>query len=321
MIGRVVTIATGRPIYHELAANCARSFLRWNRDGGLRFTLVTDAPDRVPPDLRGIDVVTVRPGECGLGFSPKLHLDRFVHDVPAVFIDSDCLVLGSLAPVFTRFRGQPFVMLGGTATSGQFYADIAPLLSRVQLPWLPVFVGSFFYWEPGPAAREVFALSRDFEARYDALGLDRMRGATADEPVMALALARCGIVPVADDGTIKADAHLYAYPPEIDALRGHIRFPRPPQPLSEAIPTPPADAEPLIAHFNAYYAYEPPYVREALILRLVQASHWPAPFARAFAAVTKSLPHFLRTAAKNACRPLYRRLFGVRGIAKDPREH
>jgi hypothetical protein len=319
--GRVVTLATGRAVYHEMAENIARSFLHWNRGNGLRFTLCTDRATPLPPDLADVEIVTLRPGECGSNFSPKLHLDRLVpDDVPAIFIDCDCLITGSLTPIFNRLAGHPFVLLGERASTGDFYGDIATLLSKARLPWMPIFVSSFFYWSPGATATAIFTSARDYESRYDALGLLRLRGAPSDEPALALALAAHQIEPLADDGSIKADAHLYDYPPKIDVLRGEVRFTNNDATAFRVIPNRLREARSLIAHFNASYSFEPPYLREALILRLVRARGLPVPLARLVAFLRFTAPHTFITTAKNALRPLYHRLAGVRTITPGPRE-
>lgn len=321
LLGRVVTIATGRPAYIEMAWNLARSFLHWNEGNGLRFTLCTDHAGPPPADLAAVEIVRIRPGECGVGFSPKLHLDRLVPaDAPTLFLDADCLVVASLRPVFDRLRGRAFALIGQLTTEGEFYGDIRSHLARAGVPRLPLFVGSLMYWENGDTARAVFASARAFEARYDELGIARMRGATADEPVVALAFGSHDLAPVPDDGSIKADAHLYDYPPEIDLLRGHARFANTEPAANHVIPNPLREARPAIAHFNAAYAFECPYLREALVLRLVRLRGWPRFAALAWARLRLDWPQNLVRGVKNVLRPAYRRLFGTRTIKPTARE-
>jgi hypothetical protein len=321
LLGRVVTIATGRPAYIEMAWNLARSFLHWNGDGSLRFTLCTDHAGPLPADLVDVEIVRIRPGECGAGFSPKLHLDRLVpSNAPVLFLDADCLVVAPLRPVFDRLRGRDFSLIGRMTEVGEFYGDVRSHLARAGVPRLPLFVGSLMYWENGDTARSVFASARAFESRYDELGISRMRGATADEPVVALAFGAHGLEPVSDDGTIKADAHLYDYPPEIDLFRGRVRFVNTAPAGSHVIPNPLRESRPAIAHFNAAYAFESPYLREALVLRLVRLHGWPPFAARAWALLSLDWPQRLVQGLKNLLRPAYRRLFGTRTIKPTPRE-
>jgi hypothetical protein len=319
-IGTVVTFAVGRPVYAELAVNFARSFLHWNRDSGLELLIVTDCEPVPAPDLRGVRWHRLPEGDTR-GFAAKLEMDRLVPPRPTLFIDVDCLVTGSLLPLFRRWAGKPWALPGRAERTGHFYADIPPLLARTGLPWLPVFVSSVLYWEPGPVASQVFGTARSLLPHYDELGLQRLRGLESDEPLIALAMATHGITPVEDDGSVKADAHLFDFPPQIDVLGGRVWFRnRDPSAAGRVIRNPLTDARPLVAHFNSTYAFQSPYRREAMILRLVHARAWPAPLARAAARLVVDVPAGLATGTKRLLRPIFHRLFGVRRIRPSARE-
>ena len=103
----VLTIATGKPVYLELATTLARSFHVWNRDNDIEFVLVTDMPEEVPADLDWVKVVELEPGQYGYGFSPKLYLNEIATAAQTLFVDADCLCVGSLKPIFDRFAGRP----------------------------------------------------------------------------------------------------------------------------------------------------------------------------------------------------------------------
>jgi hypothetical protein len=295
--GTVVTFAVGRPVYADLAVNFARSFLHWNRGNGLELLIVTDHDASPAADLTDVRWHHLAAGDAS-GFASKLQMDRLVPAGPTLFIDVDCLVTGSLLPLFQRWAGTPWA-----------------------LPWLPVFVSSVLYWESGPVATKVFATARGFLPRYDELGLQRLRGIESDEPLIALAMATHGIAPVDDDGTAKADAHLFDFPPEIDVLAGHACFRnRSPGAAGRVILNPLAVARPLVAHFNSTYAFQSPYRREALILRLVQGHRWPGPLARLVARAAVDWPGGFVAGAKDLLRPAFRRLFGTRRIQPSARE-
>ena len=73
----VFTIATGKPVYIEMASALARSVARWNPPDRPPFYLVTDAPPAsLPEDLRDVKVISIGTGQYGTGFTPKLYLDE-----------------------------------------------------------------------------------------------------------------------------------------------------------------------------------------------------------------------------------------------------
>ncbi len=53
----VLTIATGKKTFVDMAANLARSFLWWHPDSDIKFQLVTDQQAFIPAD-----VVSKNPG-------------------------------------------------------------------------------------------------------------------------------------------------------------------------------------------------------------------------------------------------------------------
>ena len=97
MAKSVLTIATGKQLYIEMAVNLARSFKLWNDGSGIDFHLVTDLPQHLPADVKAfVKIVQVQPGEFGAGFTPKLYLDKLAPEGQTIFIDSDCVIYGSI---------------------------------------------------------------------------------------------------------------------------------------------------------------------------------------------------------------------------------
>src|SRR6266851_6927323 len=88
----VFTIATGKPVYLEMAVALARSFRRWHRGDDIRFFLATDKDrSQLPPDLADLDLIPLKPGQYGAGFTAKLYLDHIAPAERSLFIDADCL--------------------------------------------------------------------------------------------------------------------------------------------------------------------------------------------------------------------------------------
>ena len=104
----VFTIAVGRPVYLRMAYALARSFLRWNDPDELPFFLATDVdPTSLPRDLARVQIIPLRPGQFGQGFTPKLYLDQMAPAIQSLFVDADCLCTGSLRSAFEGWKIQP----------------------------------------------------------------------------------------------------------------------------------------------------------------------------------------------------------------------
>lgn len=310
----VLTLALGPTLYLDLAINLARSFFQWNQAEAISFHIVTDRLIILPSDLAAVNLIVVQPGRFGSGFTPKLWLDHLVPAANNLFIDADCLCFGSLDPVFDRFAGRPVAMIGQTQTDGHFFGDIEALRKRFNLPWIISFVGCVYYVEKSEIATSVYTEARLLEAQYDQLGLVRLRGVPNDEPLMALAMAGHGLLPLADDGLIKADAMHYQSIRCLDVVRG-VAWVEHPWPEKAVPPV----ARPVLFHFNAYFTESRFYRRESIRLELIQRQHWPVLLASAWALVRYDWPAQTEEKFKNLFRPLYRAIGGTRGIKAGQR--
>ena len=316
----VITLATTKPIYVEMAFTLARSFQRWNRDSGIGFHLITDLEFPLPPDLSWIQLVRVSPGALGEGFSPKLHLDSLAPARQTMFIDSDCLCLGPLGPAFDRFAGRPVAVVGDTMSTGQWWGDIAALCQRFHVPALPHFNGGLYYVEPGAAATAVYDQARVLERQYDEIGLLRLRGRPNDEILMSIAMAEAGLMPLADDGTILGVFNVYPKFEALDVFAGRCRMsnPAPPDPMYK--PTVPIAAiSPLIPHFVNNYTDHWRYRAEAQKLRQTSQQGLPDIVAKAITAVEIEIPGWSVETAKNTLRPAFHKRFGVRRMTPRTR--
>ncbi|MBS0223449.1 MAG: hypothetical protein JSR91_22195 [Proteobacteria bacterium] len=304
-----------------MAFALARSFLYWNRDRDIDFHLVTDLDVDLPRDLSGIKVRRLARGELGIGFSPKLHLDRLAPADQTLFIDADCLCLGPLADVFDRFAGHGVSVFGEEVSTGHWFGDIEPLCARFAVPALPCFNGGVYYVEPGEKAAALYARARELEPHYDTIGLVRLRGRPNDEILVSIAMAEFRQVAIPDDGTVFACLEHYPLIHDLSVLDGICRMSNPARPHRLHDPKRPVGhaAPRRIAHFLNSYTDHWRYRTEILKLRLILAGRMPEILARSLAATSVALPGWSAEFAKDALRPMYRRMFGVRPIAPSKR--
>ena len=309
----VLTLATGNEAYFEMACSLARSFLWWNRGSGIAFYLATDIPARLPEDLLGVEVIPIKKGAYGNGFSPKLHMDRISPARETLFVDADCLCTANLEPVFERFSGCDVSVIGREETEGELFGDIAGRCRAVGVGWVPRFCGGLYFFRRGEISRRVFEKARELEQRYDELGLVRLRGVANEEPLIGLAMAIAGQRPIPEDGTIKAEPMFFSGTTEIDVVKGTSRLwnrSGEPRPYPEwRIPE---EARPAIVHFNCAFAEVPPYTTEVLRLEKIMRCGWGTRFATAYAELVRGWPHRVTECFKDLLRPLYHAFFGHR---------
>lgn len=311
----VLTIATGKWVYLNMAIALARSFLWWHRDSSIEFYIATDITGELPADMAGIKVLRFEPGQLGKGFSMKLKLDQLAPAAQTLFVDADCLCIGSLETVFDRFAGHDVSVVGGNVSEGEWFGDIATTRSHFGIPTLPKFNGGVYYLEPGEKATRVYARARELESRYDELGLVRLRDCPNEELLMAISMALEGCSGIEDDGSIHGE--LFASPKllQVDVLRGVARLSNPPLPDPGHRPGYPVrEIEPVIVHFLGDFTTKWQYRAEEKVLRLVSLRHVPAAVARGWVNMVYRYPVMVMERLRTALRPLYRRLFGLREV-------
>src|SRR5262249_10105677 len=142
----VFTIAVGKPLYLRMACALARSFKLWHRHSDIGFFLATDAdPASLPADLSDIKIIPLLPGEYGCGFSPKIHLDKIAPAERSLFVDADCLCVGSLAGAFEAFEGHAVSVIGREISNGEWAGDVAAICRLFNVPALFRFNGGVYY--------------------------------------------------------------------------------------------------------------------------------------------------------------------------------
>ena len=303
-----------------MAINLARSFLYWHNGSDIKFQLVTDQPQLIPACIENkIQVITVKAGELGLGFSPKLHLDKLVSPGQTLFIDSDCLIFENLSFIFELFKEKPVSVVGGYISDGEWFGNIDEICSRFNVPHIPKFNGGIYYLEKGGSANEVYNTARELEKQYDEIGFVRLRNRPNDEVLMALSMQLHGQTPVIDDGRIMSDPQACPGGYKIDVIGGKrwLINPPVPNPLHQYW-YPFEKVSPSIVHFLGYYTQHYPYRREAY--RLEKALNGDLNWLSSLKGlITIEYPERVKNFLKNTFRATYHKLFGARKIKSSER--
>ena len=82
---------------------------------------------------------------------------------------------GSLESVFDQFKGNSVSAIGDTLTEGDFFCDVASVLKKLRLSYMPRFVGGIYYIEKNDISSKVFDYARSLLLRYDDLSLIRLK--------------------------------------------------------------------------------------------------------------------------------------------------
>jgi hypothetical protein len=316
----VLTIATGKKLYLDMAVNLARSFIWWHPDSDIKFQLVTDQNDEIPEDIKPkIQVIKFEQGVLGLGFSSKLNLDKLASEGQTLFVDSDCLIFGDLSRIFEVFKGHKVSVVGGYIADGEWFGDIKKICTQFDVPRLPKFNGGIYYLEKGIKATSVYATARDLEKRYDEIGFLRLRNRPNDEVLMALAMELNQQVPIADDGTIMAEFVNFQSGIKSDLLKGTAElYNNPSDPLYQKnwhLTT----ARPLVVHFLGHHNQIMPYIKEVKQLKYLFEDNLSENRARTRTYFQVTLPALATSYFKNTFRSLYHSVFGTRKIKKSER--
>lgn len=316
----VLTIATGKKLYIDMAVNLARSFWLWNAGRGINFYVATDQQEHLTADVETyVNVIPLKAGELGEGFSPKLHLDKIAPEGQTLFIDSDCLVYGNLVEVFEKFNGHQVAVTGTYISGGEWFGDIKSICAKMGIARLPKFNGGVYYLEKGEKATAVYQKARELESKYDEIGFVRLRGRPNDEVLMALAMELNHKKPIKDDGSILAEFVNFQSGIKSELLKGEVTLYNNPAHRQYNAGWHLKSATPLIVHFLGYHNQITPYIKEAALLEYLFGRKLSPRNAKLLTFMRITLPFEFKAVIKNTFRSLYRSLFGVRKVKKSER--
>jgi hypothetical protein len=191
----LITLAFGSEKYLDMARALARSSRLHNPSQ--QIAIVSDRDfEELSKDFDY--VIPLRP-EIGPSLLQKLHMDQYSPFRETLFVDSDCLIYGDLAPLWSSFSEVDFGVLGSSRDSGTWFGkDLRALADEFHSRTVPVFNGGLMYWTAGSP---VFEQARLMAPRYEELGFRAFRNGlpVADEPLVAVAMMTQGLSPIEDD--------------------------------------------------------------------------------------------------------------------------
>jgi hypothetical protein len=314
------TIAVGRPIYFEMAVALVRSFRLWHGRSDIGFALVTDRDcSFLPSDLADLRLIPVAPGRYGQGFTPKLYLDQFAPAEHSMFIDADCLCVGSLDAAFDKFERHAVSVVGRKVAAGDWFGDVSAICKQFEIAAMPRFNGGVYYLERGSRCTQVYETARALLPRYDEIGFRRLRGHPNDEVLISLAMALGGESPIAEQGDIMNS--LLAAPGglDIDVFRGKavLHNPRSHPRYNDWYGM--EELRPKLVHFLGSDSNTYPYRQEIIRLRLVFERAMPRWMATLWSKATFSWPWLIGDAFKRLFRPFYHMMFKPRRVQPSAR--
>ena len=311
----IITIASGKKIYVDMACNLAMSFLLWNDPAKINFNIVTDHPEYIPSFLQDkIKVIYKTSDELGGGFLSKLQIGNFIETSESIFIDSDCLVYGNLNPLFDAFKDHDVSVFGYNRTEGidvGFCKDIKSVIQSQGISYFPLICGSIYFARNNEISRKIFGFAKSMVKDYDSIGLVRLRNQENEEPLMAISMANFNQVPIGDFGNLKADRMFYQYLSS-NVLKGKARLWSKTLPVSEYSTL--MSSEPLIVHYNGAHADHFEYLSEVTRLIKTYKNHWNHSVTNLFVFLFITIPGRSKILMKQLFRPIYRLAFGYREV-------
>ena len=259
----IVTIAHSKMKYARQAVNLARS-IRY-RSPDIPLAVATDLDAR---HVEGhYDIVIPRNFAHFPGILCKLELYKISPFETTLFIETDCLAVGSLHRVFDYFQGQEFAVFGRNVPELHYFQSSELIQSVVPSATYPSFNGGLSYFVKCPVAEQIYEDAKELLVRYDDLRLNRVYhslrnpdGTPCDEPLIGLAMAKAGLK-ATDDPSL--DVMFAPEPPlyqiDIDVRKGTCSFVRSGQ-----------VRHPILPHFVGFQDSMYPYLRETLRLQAMQ---------------------------------------------------
>ncbi|MES2446450.1 MAG: hypothetical protein V4546_04675 [Bacteroidota bacterium] len=310
----VVTIAVGNDYYLKLAKNLLLSFLKWNEKNDINFILVTDNRNFYSSffNEKKVEIKHIDIEEQDRSFTSKFLLFEHVNAKENLFIDCDCIIYNDLTSVFKKFQDQDFSVIGENIKQGSFFCDAEQIINKLNLNYLPKFVGSVYYFKNNAITKSIFEMAKNLKSNYDELGFIRLRGKENEEPLFAAAMAAFNQHPIIDDGTIKADAMFYNKF-RCNVITGLAVFSKTKQVTASYYS--PNISTPVIVHYNDRYSEMADYLADEYRLTTKLPNH----LTNIIVQLKYLIPFAIFTKFKGLFRPVYHKILGPSKIKKIKR--
>jgi hypothetical protein len=187
----ILTIAIGKR-YRSMAKTLARSI--WISNSKTKIAIVTDCPTDFD-SMKERVIPIPHCAEYGAGVQQKLYLERYSPFDQTMFIDSDCLVFGSLDPLWASCFDQDFAVFGHDISDARSwgYFEQSDLKALGITGGVPQFNGGIYYFNRSKVSARIFEIARSFSGSYQQHQIANFRNGVADEPLFSIALAHCGL--------------------------------------------------------------------------------------------------------------------------------
>jgi hypothetical protein len=256
----ILTIAFGEQRYIEFAKSLARSIDRFSP--GIPKAVVTDRPKS---DLnQHYNYVIPVDAERGRDVKQKLFIDLYTPFRKTLFIDSDCLVLGSLEFAFKAFEGGRSIIPDRVFKISFDFphgTDFEQLSRKTGFDSIPGFNGGVYYVEKGTPSVEILERAREVVDDFAAYGLREFReggDCPNDELVIGVCLAERNCPTVKMSRILMEAPYGLEGKLDIDVVRGRVDFVR----YGERV-------QPVIIHFCGSFRDMDVYERERRKLALL----------------------------------------------------
>ena len=311
----IITIAVGKPYYLKLAENLLKSFLIWN-GGDIFFLLLTDNISFFEKykGFANVGIELIQLEDEDKSFTSKFKLVDHMIAEENIFIDCDCLIYHDLGPVFSAFQDKNFSAIGHALTDGEFFGNVKAIMKQFHISNMPHFVGSLYYFKNNSRARQIFEKAIELKARYDQLGLVRLRGRENEEPLFSIAMALYGETVLPDDRNIKVDL-MYYEKISSNVITGKAQAKGPIKTLMIGSSYP-ESTHPFILHFNGHFSDGFNYRSESFRLNHAGTNRF---LLESAVYLGLYLPEVFINALKRSLRPAYNRMLGYRRIKKSDR--
>jgi len=199
-----LTIATGSETFLDFAANLRLSC--YYNDPSRPFALVTDEVLLKRAREKGVahyfDKIVLYHGNYVSG-EMKLDLPDISPFDETFYIDADSLMIKDPTPAWELVTGKHFTVQGSEHFKGKWFGRTQkPIAEKLGISYFPKFNGGFIYFDKSDRALQVFKNTHYIFEEYDDLGFTRYKGLKADEPIIGIAMAMCGLKPVPETSNI-----------------------------------------------------------------------------------------------------------------------